>query len=440
MILTNKNICDREKKVLSSIQKLPYCPIAIKSGKGSLLYDYDGNEYIDFLSSASSANLGHGNKEITQAVKNQMDQITQYTIAYFTCESPVLLAEKIIDLSPGDNNKKVLYSTNGSESIDAAIKLSKGYTGRNKIISFNGAYHGSTYGSISISAISLNMRKKIGSLLPDVYHFNYPICIKCPYHKKESECDLQCFEEIKNAFKLYLPSDEVAAVFFEPIAGDSGIIVPPKEYVTKLYELCKDNNILFVVDEIQQSLGRCGYWFSIEYFDIEPDLIVMGKSCGGGLPLGIVIGRNEIMECLSAPAHAFTLSGNTTVCAAALKMIEIFERDNIIEQAKEKGIYLINKLNLLKEKYPNVIKNVRGLGLSIGVDLPDKSSTKKICYQCIKNGLLLISLGENTLRIQPPLIITKYQIDKALEILEGSINDFINETISDEAYIFINGW
>lgn len=440
MNLTNKNICEREKKVLSSIQKLPYCPIAIKSGKGALLYDYDGNEYIDFLSSASSANIGHGNKEITQAVKDQMDLITQYTIAYFTCEPPVLLAEKIIDLSPGDNNKKVLYSTNGSESIDAAIKLSKGYTGRNKIISFNGAYHGSTYGSISISAISLNMRKKIGSLLPDVYHFNYPICIKCVYNKKESDCDLQCLEEIKNAFKLYLPADEVAAVFFETIAGDSGIIVPPKKYVQKLYELCRDNNILFVVDEIQQGLGRCGYWFAIEHFNIEPDLIVIGKSCGGGLPLGMVIGKNEIMECLSAPAHAFTLAGNTTVCVAALKMIEIFERDNIVEQVKDKGSYLISKLNLLKEKYPHIIKDIRGLGLSIGVDLCDKSATKKICYQCIKNNLLLISLGENTLRIQPPLVITKNQIDKALEILESSINDLINKKISDDAYIFINGW
>lgn len=440
MNLTNKNLCEREKKVLSSIQKLPYCPIAIKNRQGSLLYDYDGNEYIDFLSSASSANIGHGNEEIIKAVKNQMEKIIQYTIAYFTTESPILLAEKIIDLSPGDNDKKVLYSTTGSESIDAAIKLSKAYTGRNKIISFKGAYHGSTYGSLSISAISLNMRKKIGSLLPDVYHFNYPICFKCPYEKSESKCELQCLEEIKNAFKVYLPVDEVAAIFFEPIAGDSGIIVPPKKYVESLYKLCKENNILFVVDEIQQSLGRCGYWFSIDHFNVEPDLIVMGKSLGGGFPLGLVIGKSDIMGCLKAPAHAFTLSGNTTVCIAALKMIEILERDNIIEQAKEKGSYLISKLNLLKDKYPNIIKDIRGLGLSIGVDLPDRSSTKKICYQCIKNGLLLISLGENTLRIQPPLVITQYQIDKALKILENSIKDFINEKISDDAYTFINGW
>lgn len=439
-IVTNKSICEKEKLVLSQIQKLPYCPIAIKNGNGALLYDYDNNEYIDFLASASSANIGHGNKEIAQAVKEQMDEITQYTIAYFTSEPSISLAEKIIELAPGDNNKKVLYSTTGSESIDAAIKLAKGYTGRNKIISFNGAYHGSTYGSISISAISLNMRKKIGSLLPDVHHFNYPTCIKCPYNKKEDCCDLECLKEIENAFNIYLPPEEVAAVFFEPIAGDAGIIVPPKKYVEGLYKLCHKYGILFIVDEIQQGIGRTGKWFAIENFDLEPDLIVMGKSCGGGLPLGMVVGRSNIMECLEAPAHVFTLAGNASVCTASLKMIEIFERDNLVNKCKEKGKYLMNKLNDFKNKYPDIIKDVRGLGLSIGVDLPNRQTTTKICYQCIQNGLLVISLGENTLRIQPPLVITKEQLDKSIEILEQSIKDFLNNNISDEAFEFINGW
>lgn len=180
----NEQICEKEKLFLSQVQKLPYCPIAIEKGDGALLYDFDNNEYIDFLASASSANIGHGNKEIAQAVKEQMDKITQYTIVYFSSKASVDLAEKIVNLSPGDNNKKVLYSTTGSESIDAAMKLSKGYTGRNKIISFNGAYHGSTYGSISLSSISLNMRRKIGSLIPDVHHFNYQTCINCIYGKK----------------------------------------------------------------------------------------------------------------------------------------------------------------------------------------------------------------------------------------------------------------
>lgn len=436
----NEQICEKEKLFLSQVQKLPYCPIAIEKGDGALLYDFDNNEYIDFLASASSANIGHGNKEIAQAVKEQMDKITQYTIVYFSSKASVDLAEKIVNLSPGDNNKKVLYSTTGSESIDAAMKLSKGYTGRNKIISFNGAYHGSTYGSISLSSISLNMRRKIGSLIPDVHHFNYQTCINCIYGKKEESCNLECLKEIENAFNLYLPPEEVAAVFFEPIAGDAGIIVPPEKYVKGLYKLCKDNGILFVVDEIQQGFGRTGKWFSIENFHVDPDLIVLGKSCGAGLPLGMIIGRSDIMESLEAPAHAFTLAGDTTVCVASLKMIEIFERDNIVEESRIKGDYLKGKLNLLKEKYPEIIKDVRGLGLSIGVDLLDRETTTKICYQCIKKGILVISLGGKTLRIQPPLVITYEQLDKSIEILEEYILDFINDKISDEAFEFVRGW
>ncbi|MEG0856535.1 MAG: aminotransferase class III-fold pyridoxal phosphate-dependent enzyme [Terrisporobacter sp.] len=238
----------------------------------------------------------------------------------------------------------------------------------------------------------------------------------------------------------YLPPEEVAAIFFEPIAGDCGIIVPPKKYVQGLYNLCQQHGILFVVDEIQQAFGRAGKWFCIENFEIEPDLIVLGKSCGAGFPLGIVVGRSAIMECLDAPAHAFTLAGNTTACVAALKMIEIFERDDLINKSKKKGECLRNKLYELKNKYPHVIKDIRGLGLSIGVDLVDKYATKKICYQCIQNGLLLISLGEKTLRIQPPLVITFEQLDKSINILENSINDYLNNNISDEAFEFIKGW
>ena len=400
---TSKEICARESEVLAKTQKLPYCPIAFKSGKGALLYDYEGKEYIDLLASASSANIGHGNEEVADAVREQMAKLAQFSIVYFSCKEPVEYAEKLIELYPGDNNKKVLFSTTGSESIDAAIKLVKGYTGRNKIISFNGAYHGSTFGAISISAISLNMRRKMGAMIPDVHHFNYPVCIKCPYGKCEESCNLECLKEIETAFSLYLPPEEVAAIFFEPIAGDAGIIVPPKKYVQALHELCKKH----------------GKFFAIENFDVEPDLIVMGKSSGGGLPMGIVMGKSEIMDSLDAPAHLFTMSGNSTVCAAALKMLEIFEREDLVEQSRVKGEYFKNKFLELQKKYPEIIKDVRGLQL---------------------NGLVLISLGESTLRVQPPLVITYEQMDKSIEIIEQSIKDLIDGKISDEALSVINGW
>ena len=197
--------------------------------------------------------------------------------------------------------------------------------------------------------------------------------------------------------------------------------------------------ILFIVDEIQQAWGRSGKFFAIENFDVEPDLIVMGKSSGGGLPMGVVMGKTEIMDSLDAPAHLFTMSGNSTVCAAALKMLEIFEREDLVEQSRVKGEYFKNKFLELQKKY-DIIKDVRGLGLSIGVDLPDKDTTTKIIYECQQNGLVLISLGESTLRVQPPLVITYEQIDKAIDIIEQAIKDFLDGKISDEALTVINGW
>ncbi len=434
------------KDYIAKYQRIPYYPVAFEKGNGAILYDYNGKEYIDFLASASSANLGHGNKEVADAVYEQMKNITQYACIYFQMKESVDLAEKLISLV-GRPNMQVSYSTTGSESIDNAIKLARAYTGRSKIISFSESYHGSTYGSISVSALSLNMRKKIGPLLPDVFHINYPDMLRSKYGKDENKA-IECYlDELRYAFEHYIPADEVAALVMEPIAGDMGIVVPPKRYVQELYKICKENGILFIVDEIQQGFCRTGKWFSYEYFDIEPDLIVCGKSVGGGLPLGVVIGSKDIMNSLSSPAHVFTMSGNSTVCRASLKTIEILERENMNEQVLKKGEYLKNKLKQLMDKY-DIIGEVRGLGLSIGVDLVTDRQTMernqdaavKISYRSIENGLLLISVGQNSLRIQPPLVITYEQIDKAIDILDNSFKDYINGNIGDEIFEFAKGW
>lgn len=435
--LTNSNIQERQLLSIAKTQQIPYSPVAFERGEGAILYDFDGKRYIDFLSSACSANLGHGNKEIAEAVKEQMDKLTQYTFAYFNSAPPMLLAEKLCEIAPGDSEKRVLFSCTGSASIDSAIKAARAFTGRNKIISMIGAYHGSTFGSISLSALSINMRGKIGPLLPEVYHFHYPD----QDHSWES-----CIEEIKEAFRYYLPANEVAAIFIEPVAGDMGLIEPPKEWVKALRKLCDENGILLVSDEIQLALARTGKWFAIEHYGVEADLYVMGKSVGGGLPLGALIGRKEIINSLDAPAHVFTLAANTTVCVAALKNIEILERIDANKLSTEKGNYLKNKFIKLREKYP-FIGDIRGRGLSLGVDIidpetgeKDGNATAKICYECFKRGLILIFLNKATLRVQPPLVIEYEELDEAIDLLDNVMEDYQNGKISDEVLKEIQGW
>lgn len=435
-----------KKDEIAGFQKIPYYPISFKSGNGAILYDYDNKEYIDFLASASSANIGHGNKEIADAVYTQMSNITQYASVYFPMREGVVLSQKILSFV-GKENMKIAFSNSGSEAIDCAIKLAKAYTKRNKIISFKEAYHGATYGAMSISAISLNMREKIGTLLPDIYHIGYPNCFRCKYNKTKKCNDFYCLDELNAAFEQYIPPKEVAAIFIEPIAGDMGIVVPPKKYMKKLSKICKDNGILLVVDEIQQGVCRTGKWFSFEHFEIEPDIIVLGKSIGGGLPLGVTIANEEIMASISAPAHVFTMSGNSTVCTAAKKQLEIFERENMNYQVTKKGEYLKEKLELLADKY-EIIGEIRGLGLSLGIDLITDKNTReknyiaaaKISSNCIENGLLLTFIGKSTLRIQPPLVITYEQIDKAVEILDCAFFNYMNNKIDDKVLNDTIGW
>lgn len=435
--LSNQEIQARAVSTIAKTQQIPYSPVAFEKGEGALLYDFDGKKFIDFLSSACSANLGHGNKEIAEAVKEQMDNLTQYTFAYFNSAPPMLLAEKLCELAPGDSKKKALFSCTGSASIDSAIKIARAYTGRSKLISMIGSYHGSTFGAISVSALSNNMRKKFGPLLSEVYNFHYPDA----NHSWES-----CIAEIEEAFSFYLPAEEVAAIIIEPIAGDMGLIDPPKEWLQALRAICDKYGILLVSDEIQLALCRTGKWFCIEHFDVEADLYVMGKSVGGGLPLGVLIGNEEILDCVEPPAHCFTLAGNTTVCAAALKNIEIMERIDANKLSTEKGEYLKNKFIELREKYP-VVGDIRGFGLSIGVDIvnpgtkeKDPNATAKICYECFKRGLLLIFLNKTTLRVQPPLVIEYDQMDEAIDILEGVIQDLLAGKISDDVLSEIQGW
>lgn len=440
-------VVEDDKKVISPASRIPYYPLAVKSASGAIVVDEDGNQFIDLLSSAGVINVGHSHPKVVEAIIEQSKKYIHYTSAYMYNKSLVELAEKLVKITPGDSNKRVSFGLSGSDANDGMIKLARAYTGRSKVVSFIGAYHGSTYGAISLSAISLNMRRKIGPLLPDVFHFSYPDCYRCKFEKECDSCNLECFNEIETAFESYMPAEEVAAIFIEPIQGDAGIIVPPRKYIKKLFNLCKEKGILFVSEEVQQGFGRTGKWFGIEHFDVVPDAIIMGKAIASGLPLSAIVAREDIMQAWEAPAHLFSTAANPVCCQAALATIDVIEEENLLKHTQELGNYMKERFNVMKDKY-ELIGDVRGLGLSIGVDLVTDRKTKqrastaaaKISYRCWEKGLILSFFSKSVLRIQPPLILTKLQADKAIDIIEESINEYLKGNIPDEVLKVAKGW
>lgn len=440
-------VVERDGEIYPEFARIPYYPLAIKRGRGAIIEDMDGNLFIDMLSSASSLNTGHSHPRIVEALKSQLDDFISYTAAYTYSEPLVTLGEELCKITPGDFEKRVVYGLTGSDANDGVIKLARAYTGRKIIISFIGAYHGSTYGAISLSAISSNMRRKIGPLLPDIEHIKYPECYRCDYNKDCDTCNLECLNDLKAALNNHIPADEVAAIIMEPIAGDAGLIVPPKKYVKELYKICKENNILFVSEEVQQGFGRTGKWFAIEHFDIVPDMIIMGKSMASGVPLSAIVARKEITDSLGTPAHLFTMSGNALSCRASIETINVLKDENLLEKSKELGAYTKQRFEDMKAKY-EIIGDVRGLGLSIGVDLVkdreskmgNKEAAAKICYRCWEKGIILIFLASGVLRVQPPLVISKEELDRALNIIEESIQDYLKGDIPDEVLKVAKGW
>lgn len=444
MRVTNELIKLDERSIGMST-RASYFPIVAKSAKGVVVKDLEGRQFIDMISSACVVNTGYNHDRIVKAVKTQLDECIHFANDYFYTEPQVKLANELFKITPGNFEKKAIFGFSGSDSIDSAIKASRAYTGRTKLVSFIGAYHGSTYGALSVSAIDLNMKRKMGPMLPDVYHIKYPLMTEIKEGESEEDYGERKFEEFLENFKYYLPAEEVAAILMEPIIGDLGLILPPKRFMKRLREFCDEHGILFVVDEIQQGFGRTGKWFSIEHFDVVPDLVVMGKAMASGLPMSAVVGRSEVIDSIGMPGQLFTLQGNPVISSAALETIEIIKSEGLLERAVEVGEYVVSRFKDISVS-TGVIRDIRGLGLTIGVELCGRGSdsatdvVKKICYRCYEKGLILIYLGGNTLRVQPPLVISDDEIKTAMDIIESVFKEYETDEIDDSILEKIKGW
>lgn len=434
-------LVDRDRRVIAPCQHLSYFPLAISRAAGSTITDLDGNQFIDFLSSASSLNLGSSHPAVTQAIQSQLQDFTQYTQVYCYSQKTIEYAERLASVYPGGIRAKVCFGNCGSDSNDAAVKFARAYTGRQKIIVFLNGYHGSTYGSSTMTTCTTKMKEKMGPFLPEIYAFPF-FGIDQPDEVVEREC----LQQMEAAFASYLPPREVAAVIIEPVQGDGGMLPAHPVFMKKLHALCREHGILFIAEEVQQGFFRTGKWFSIEHYGIVPDGIILGKSLGAGLTLGAFMGRAEIMDCLPAPAHLFTLGGNAIACAAGIAAFDYFQTEEFQRRLAE-NITLAEKLAArLREKHPAIVAFVRNLGLSIGIGIqrpdgaPDLDGVFKILFRSYERGLIVISVAGNILRIQPPLNIEPSLLEEGFAILDAAMDDYEAGRIDNYVLQYKAGW
>jgi len=403
-------------------------PCVAERGEGVKLIDVDGNEFLDFCSGIAVCSTGHCHPQVVDAIKDQAEKLIHMSGTDFYYQVQSTLAQKLSELAPGNSDKRAFFTNSGAESVEAAIKLSRYSTQRSRLLAFTGAFHGRTYGALSLTGSKIVQKAGFSPLLPNVTHIPYPYCYRCMFGQKYGSCKFECVKYLEDTvFEKTVPPEEVAAIFFEPIQGEGGYIVPPKEYVVRLQELSKKYGFLIVADEIQSGMGRTGKMFASEHFGLEPDIICIAKGIASGMPLGAIIAKAEVMN-WPYGSHASTFGGNPVSCAAALKTIELLE-NGLVENAAKMGEYLLQRLKTIAPKY-SFIGDVRGIGLMVGMEIvDDKESNQKdpetrnkILEMAFYEGLIILGCGPNSVRFAPALVVEKDHIDCCLDILEKVFN------------------
>jgi len=386
---------------MSTYGRYPYMFVG---GKGCWVWDNNGKRYLDLTSGIAVANLGHSHPSIINALVDQTKKIIT-VCNLFHIEEQVELAEILVKNSFAD---RVFFCNSGAEANEAAIKLARRWGeangGRHKIVSARGSFHGRTMGALSATG----QNKFHEGFRPLLKGFKF-----VPFGQIES---------LKNS----LQDDKVCAVILEPIQGENGVKIPPDDYLDRVRELCSKNNVLFILDEIQVGLGRTGKLFAYEHSGIEPDIMTLAKSLAGGIPCGAVLARDEVAMHLTPGSHGSTLGGNPLAMHIGCAVLKTILEDGLLDNTSTTGAYFLNKLTDLKKRYRSLIKEARGKGLILGLVLRDKDEAKEVVRRSMEKGLLTILTVENVIRILPPLIINREEVDFAVEKLEESINEVLD--------------
>ena len=421
-----RELLARDARVVSPSYPRDY-PFVMSHGKGAEVWDVDGNRFLDFAAGIAVCSTGHSHPAVVQAIKDAADKFLHISSDYWH-QGQVELAERLNELSPMKEPVMSFFAQSGTESVEGALKLARYTTGRGRFIGFLGGFHGRTMGSLSFTSSKYTQQKGFFPSMPGVTHVPYPNNYRPLFTgADQGQAVLRYIEDV--LFVHNVPPSEVAGILVEPILGEGGYLVPPDGFLQGLRELCDRHGILLIFDEVQSGIGRTGKMFAAQHWDVAPDIMTLAKGLGSGMPIGMVVAKRSIMQKWSRGAHGNTYGGNPLCCAAALATIDLVEREYRANAAKV-GDYFMRKLRVFSDKH-NVVGEVRGKGLMIGMELvadrTTKAPAKKLCDALITrayhNGLILLACGQSTVRFMPPLVIDESDVDEAIDLLDISLTE-----------------
>jgi 4-aminobutyrate aminotransferase len=383
-------------------------PLAPQRGRGAVIEDVDGNLFLDFNAGIAVNSTGHAHPAVVDAVREQAGELLHYSASDFYLPIYSRMCEALAATAPMDGPVRVFLTNSGTEAVEGSIKLARYATGRQYIIGFEGGFHGRSYGALTLTASKSKYHKGFGPLLPGVLHV--------PFGTDET------FERLENTvFRQLVAPEEVAAFVVEPIQGEGGYRVPQKGWMERLRELCDRHGILLVADEVQSGAGRTGRMWAIEHTGVQPDVVISAKGLASGLPLGAFMARAELMEKWTAGAHGSTYGGSPVPCAAGLATLATIQGEDLMGNATRVGDQLLAGLGELRDRFPEMVTDVRGIGLMIGVEFTDGETAEAVQLAAFHRGLLVLECGESTIRMSPPLVVTAEQATVALRVFGEAI-------------------
>lgn len=421
-----RRVLDLDRQYVSPSYTRDY-PLVAKRGQGALVEDVDGNVFLDFAAGIAVVATGHCHPEVVAAIQQQSAELLHMSGTDFYYPNLAELAQKLASIAPGAEAKRVYFGNSGAEAVEAAIKLAKYHTKRDKLVAFHGSFHGRTMGALSLTASRAIQRKGFGTLLSGVFHTPFPDTYRGTYGVRPECASIDCLNYLeKELFRRRVDPEEVAAIFIEPIQGEGGYLPAPADFLRGLERICRKHGILLVADEVQCGMGRTGKWWAVDHAGVEPDIICTAKGIASGMPLGAIIARASVMD-WTPGAHASTFGGNPVCIAASLATISLLEREYMANAARM-GEFIFARTADWRERH-KIVGDIRGKGLMIGIEVVRDQETKekapdlrnRIVQLAFQQGLLILGSGDTTLRLCPPLVISEEQAEFALQTLDACI-------------------